>query len=91
MTKTNKPGPNAGMTEAQIIARFWGDLKQWPIEPDGHNFTQAQIKATAAHIAKTGDCLWHAQTVVMNWPVCHCAKCMGPLARSNRAAMGVQS
>jgi len=58
-----------------IIERFFGDLKQWPLEPDGHNFTQAQIRDIADHIHATGDCLWHAQSIVMQWPACHCAAC----------------
>jgi len=62
----------------QIIERFWGDLKRWPAEPDGRNFTQSQITAVAEHISKTGDCLWHAESILMGWPVCHCADCNGP-------------
>ena len=68
--------PNRNLTKEQAIVKFFGDIKRWPVEPDGHNFTQSQIEAIGEHIAKTGDCLWHAETVVMGWLVCHCAKCM---------------
>lgn len=70
-----------------IIELFYGDLKRWPIEPDGINFTQSQIWAIAEHISKTGDCLWHATATVCGFlDRCHCAKCMpgpGPINTRN--------
>lgn len=58
------------------ISRFYGSLDRWPVEPDGINFTQSQVLAVCEHIAITGDCLWHAQHVVLwhNKP-CNCAGC----------------
>ena len=64
-----------GMSKDEIIVHFFGDLKRWPVEPDGHNWTQLQIEKIAEHIEKTGDCLWHAMSVVMVWTNCHCADC----------------
>ncbi len=61
-----------------IIARFFGTLSQWPVESDLKKFTQAKILAIAEHIDRTGDCLWHAEFVVMGRDTCHCAKCMPP-------------
>jgi hypothetical protein len=62
----------------EIVFQFYGNLKRWPTEPDGINWTQAEIIAVAKHMSKTGDCLWHAQAVVKKWTVCHCAYCNGP-------------
>jgi hypothetical protein len=73
MKLISKPGLNANLTEAQVIEKFFGDIRRWPVEPDGHNYLQSQIRKVAAHIARTGDCLWHAQAVVLGWPNCHCA------------------
>lgn len=76
MQPTTKPGPNAGISVEQAIELFWGDLKRWPIEPDGAgNATQAQIRAIAERIAATGECLWHAQASSFGWKDCACAKC----------------
>ena len=75
---SEKLGPNAGKSVDAIIQQFYGDLKQWPPtrEPGGRNWGQDEIVRIAQHIARTGDCLWHAQTVVMGWTICHCAQCM---------------
>lgn len=65
-----------GEPTEKIIERFWGDLKRWPIEPDGINISQAQILEIATHIHTTGDCLWHATAVLQNrLATCHCANC----------------
>lgn len=64
-----------GIPVDELIVRFFGTLAQWPVAPDGHNFTQAQIKAVCEHIHATGDCLWHAQHVVIGG-TCHCAQCV---------------
>lgn len=64
-----------GLRVADIITRFYGELSRWPTEPDGRNPTQAEIVKLAEHISLTGDCLWHAQTVVFGWKACHCARC----------------
>lgn len=63
-----------GIPVAELIQRFFGKLEQWPVQPDGINLTQAQIQAVCDHIHRTGDCLWHAQHVVLGGP-CHCAQC----------------
>lgn len=63
----------------QIISRFFGDPSQWPVESNLKKFTQAKILAIAEHIDRTGDCLWHAEFVVMGWDTCHCAKCSPPV------------
>lgn len=78
MTPTNIPGLNTKaqkLTVKDIIEKFFGDLSRWPVEPDGRNFTQSQIQAVCQHIFETGDCLWHAQYIVMKWEICHCADC----------------
>jgi len=67
-----------GIPVAELIVRFFGKLEQWPVEPDGINLTQAQIRAVCDHIHQTGDCLWHAQHVVLGG-TCHCAQCMPPV------------
>lgn len=63
-------------TADQAVTRFFGSLDHWPLESDGINFTQDQIRAIAEHIALTGDCLWHAQSIVLGWKACHCANCV---------------
>jgi hypothetical protein len=68
-----------GIPVPELIARFFAELHRWPVEPDGINFTQAQIRAICEHIHTTGDCLWHAQFVVMNWKACYCANCRPPV------------
>jgi hypothetical protein len=61
-----------------IVTRFFGNLKRWPKEPDGlGTWTQPEILAIAKHISETGNCLWHAQTIVKGWKICHCAVCNG--------------
>jgi hypothetical protein len=68
-------------TEAEIIARHFGGLDQWPVTPDAaNNWTQPQIKAIARRMADTGACLWHAMAEMMVWTDCHCADC-APLQR----------
>jgi hypothetical protein len=64
-----------GASLAALIERFYGELKRWPMEPDGHNPTQAQIVAICQHISDTGDCLWHAKFIVGKEPCCHCSNC----------------
>jgi hypothetical protein len=58
-----------------IIARFFGEIGRWPINGDGHNWTQPQIRAIAKHMSETGDCLWHAMYVTTGIGPCHCANC----------------
>lgn len=61
----------------QVIGFFWGDFDRWPMtSEDGRTWTQPEILAVARHILKTGDCLWHAQSVVMVLTECPCAKCV---------------
>ena len=64
-----------GQPVESVIAQFFGDLDRWPMEPDGLNFTQAQVKAICQRIHETGECLWHGEFVVMQWQTCHCANC----------------
>ena len=59
----------------QVIEFYYGDLDQWPEISDGRNWTKPEIMAICRHILKTGDCLWHAQSVVMVWTNCPCANC----------------
>jgi len=66
--------PNKGLTQEQCIVKFFGSLDRWPTEP-GSNWTQAQILAVTEHMARTGDCLWHSQSVALGWKNCHCANC----------------
>ena len=66
-----------GIPVAELITRFFGDVSRYPVEADGVNFTQAQIQAVCEHIHRTGDCLWHAQHIVLGGP-CHCASCAPP-------------
>jgi hypothetical protein len=63
-----------GLTIAVIIEKFFRDINRFPVEPDGLNWTQSQIRAVAEHISATGDCLWHAQSIVSNTQ-CYCARC----------------
>jgi hypothetical protein len=74
-TATKKAGPNSGKTQEQLIQKFFGSLDRWPVKQEGNNFGQDQILAITEHMARTGDCLWHSQTVVMGWKECHCADC----------------
>lgn len=64
-----------GTSLESIIERHYGALDRWSVEPDGHNPTRAQVIAVCERIQLTGECLWHAQSIVMNWPVCHCFPC----------------
>lgn len=75
MTATTMGTGLKGRSVESLIEKFFGQLNRWPVEPDGHNHTQEQIKCICEHMSATGDCLWHAQTIVMGWPVCHCARC----------------
>lgn len=69
-----------GRPVADLIQQFFGAIEQWPVEPKtGVSFTQSQVRSICEHMSGTGDCLWHAQTIVMKWPVCHCAKCSPPI------------
>jgi hypothetical protein len=64
-----------GQSIESLIKDFFGDIQRWPIEPDGLNFTQDMITRICTRIHQTGDCLWHAEFIVMGWDKCHCAKC----------------
>ena len=70
-----------GLPVPELIQRFFGEIDRYPVEPDGMNLTQTQIRAVCEHIHATGDCLWHAQFVVMKWERCQCAQCMPPVVR----------
>ena len=60
-----------------IIERFYGDISRWPLESKEGTYSQSEIRAICTHISCTGNCLWHAQSIVMQWP-CACANCMRP-------------
>ena len=78
MTTTFTPNATGlmGKPVEFLIAKFFGALENWPFEKDGRNFTQSQIVATCQYISNTGDCLWHAQSVVQGTR-CNCAPCRG--------------
>jgi|HubBroStandDraft_6_1064221.scaffolds.fasta_scaffold1807024_2 hypothetical protein len=77
-----------GRSTESIIEQFWGDISRWPIEPDGVNgYTQPLIRQVAERMSQTGDCLWHATSVVTNME-CHCANCTG---ENNRPRTGTVS
>ena len=65
-----------GQPLGEIIARFWGDLEQWPVAPDGTgNWTRPEILAISGRIQATGACMWHAMAEMMVWTNCHCSPC----------------
>lgn len=65
------------MTRDEAVTRFFGDLKRWPKERNQGTWSQPDILLICERIAESGDCLWHAQALVMGWEVCHCARCNG--------------
>lgn len=69
-----------GQPVPELIERFFGDLKRWPVVADSRNMTQANVQAICQRMSDTGDCLWHAEFVVMGWDKCHCAVCMPPVS-----------
>jgi hypothetical protein len=75
MNNTQTTNRWEGKTLDQVIEYFYGNLDRWPIEPDGHNWIQSEIKAICQHILETGDCLWHAQSVVKKFTTCACSDC----------------